>query len=95
MVGSARVFSTTTTINNNTDSNTCNGNDCNSSSIKHHGGGLTIDGQLELKELADVVVHPPAPHDSPHNGREPVIEDNYVGRVLGHLFEGGGGARDW
>lgn len=50
---------------------------------------LTVDGELELQELADVVVHAPAPHDGPDDGGELVVEDDDVGRVLCNLASSG------
>eukprot|EP00960_Hanusia_phi_P053871 762480-Hanusia_phi.AAC.3 len=63
--------------------------------------GGAVDGELELKELADVVVHVSSPLDCLHDGGEVVIQDDYVCSVLRHLTmkismsrEEGGGRRE-
>mmetsp|Transcript_11061 Transcript_11061/g.26845 ORF Transcript_11061/g.26845 Transcript_11061/m.26845 type:complete len:477 (-) Transcript_11061:1301-2731(-) len=41
--------------------------------------------QLELQELADVVIDAAPPLDSAHDGHEVVVHDDDIGRVLGHV----------
>mmetsp|Transcript_11205 Transcript_11205/g.38156 ORF Transcript_11205/g.38156 Transcript_11205/m.38156 type:complete len:500 (-) Transcript_11205:2714-4213(-) len=47
--------------------------------------GDDVDGELELKELADVVVHAPPPLDSCDDGLKVVVEDHNVSCLLCYL----------
>mmetsp|Transcript_8941 Transcript_8941/g.29391 ORF Transcript_8941/g.29391 Transcript_8941/m.29391 type:complete len:654 (-) Transcript_8941:1542-3503(-) len=47
-----------------------------------------VDGDLELQKLADVVENGAAPEHGADDGGEAVVEDDDVGRLLGHLCAG-------
>lgn len=47
--------------------------------------GDHVDGELELQELGDGVVHVAAPHHGLHYGREVVVRQDDVRRFLGHV----------
>jgi len=44
-----------------------------------------VDGQLELEELCDAVVHVATPHHRFHDTREVVVRENDVRRLLCHV----------
>jgi len=47
-----------------------------------------VDGELELEELGDRVVHVPAPHHRLDDAGEVVVRQDDVRRLLGHVSAG-------
>mmetsp|Transcript_11062 Transcript_11062/g.26853 ORF Transcript_11062/g.26853 Transcript_11062/m.26853 type:complete len:414 (-) Transcript_11062:540-1781(-) len=62
------------------------GEDCRPHTCHHD--RRDVHRELELEELADVVVHAAPPLHRLYDGREVVVEDDNVRRVLGHLRAG-------
>jgi len=54
-------------------------------SDKGDGDGNHVDGELELEELCDAVVHVATPHHRFHDTREVVVRQNDVRRLLCHV----------
>jgi len=55
------------------------------SSKKGDNDGDDVDGQLELEELGDAVVHVATPHHRFHDTRKVVVRQNDVRRLLRHV----------
>lgn len=51
---------------------------CDAGSCKRYDDGHDVDGQLELKELGDTVVHVPSPHDGFNDAGKVVVGQNDV-----------------
>ena len=50
--------------------------------------GHHVDGELELQELGDAVVHVAAPHDSLDNASKVVVNEDDVTGLLGNISPG-------
>ena len=55
---------------------------------KSDNDGHDVDGELELQELRDGVVHVPAPHHRLHYTREVIVGKDDVRGLLGHVCAG-------
>jgi hypothetical protein len=61
---------------------------CNAGTKESNNESSNIDGQLELEETLDIIVHIAAPHGSLHNRGEVVVSDKNIGSFLAHISAG-------
>lgn len=61
---------------------------CDAGSSERHDDGHHVDGQLELKEFGDAVVHVAPPHDGFDDAGKVVVGQDNVGRLLGNIGAG-------